>query len=237
MSDTEGHHGQRSRPRKAPGLVRRALTRGGIVAAALGLPLGALALGAAPASAANGMTQFNCQVRTTNSTPFKQWGDTNQYFPLVGGQLESTPITSGWGLGGWTSIVGENEPWKVAGATDSHSLEIGPGASAFTQQFCVYPNEPSVRFFVKKPGVKGATLTVSVSSYFSPSAGLWDSKTTQTTTYTIDGSTAGWAPTPIYQLPQKSGSVEAMATITMHASAGGGDWQVDDFEVDPWRSN
>ena len=215
-----------------PRIVRRAATRLALIAAVCALPIAGVASAATPAQAS---TEMNCQFRDGNLTPFTAWGDTNQYFTLVGGQFIISPAGAGWALSAGTGIVSGNEPWKVISSTDSSSLRIPASGSATTQWFCIHPNEPTVRFFAKGPGVKGSQLTITMTAYFQATPGAPYGSTPVTSTYTIDGSSSAWAVTPVLALPQKAGAAGSMVQVKM-ASSSAGAWQVDDFEVDPWKS-
>jgi hypothetical protein len=212
-----------------PRRLRRMGRRLTATIALLALPAVLAVTASAPASAS---IENNCQLRNGDSTPFTRWGDPNSYFTLVGGMFEVKP--SGWTLTGGSGVVAGNEPWNVVSAGTAHSLRIPAAGSATTQWFCVRPYETAVRFFTKAPGSNGSALTVTVTATFLNDAKTAYNAGTVTTTYTIDGSTAGWAVSPVLQLPQRAGGTGSMISVRIAAS--GGDWQIDDFEVDPWKT-
>ena len=212
-----------------PRLFRRLARRITVGAALLALPAAVMVTTTGPASAS---TENNCQLRDGNSTPFTQWGDRNSYFTLSGGLFELAP--SGWGLTGGAGVVAGNEPWKVNSNGTAHSLRIPAAGSVTTQWFCVRPGETAIRFFDKAPGLKGSALTVTVTATFLNASKTAYTAGTATASYRIEGSTAGWGPSPVLQLPQQAGSPGAMISVRIAPTAG--DWQIDDFEVDPWKT-
>jgi hypothetical protein len=213
-------------------LARRMATRVALVAVVAGLPVGIIAASATPAAAYQA-----CQTRAGTFSPFSTWADKSQYFTLQGSQFEAAPAALGWMLYGGAGVVTGNEPWKVVSSADTKSVQIPSAGWLTSGMFCVYPNEPSMRFFVKSPGVKGSKLTVTFTGTIMANATqIYAPKPSVNLTYTIDGSVAGWVPTPVLPVPQVAGTYESMVVMKVAAS-GGGSWLVDDFEVDPWRGN
>ena len=75
--------------------------------------------------ASTGVALADCPAQSV-STPFSQWGDTNNYFLVPGGNFEGTSDQVGWTLSG-ASLTPGNEPFYVDGSGDSQSLTISAG--------------------------------------------------------------------------------------------------------------
>jgi hypothetical protein len=171
-------------------------------------------------------TTTNCPGQPL-SQPFKAWGDGASYELMPGGAAEST---AGWTLTGGAGIVTGNEPWKVHGSTDSHSMHLPSGSSATTAPICVGLDSPTVRFFVKKNS--GLLSTLAVSAVLRPSLG---GELVVPVGVILGGS---WQPSPSFLflgnllpiLPGQYTPVSFRFTPVL-----GGDWQVDDVYVDPWK--
>jgi hypothetical protein len=166
-----------------------------------------------------------CTTRTL-SQPFKTWGDTNNYFPVTSGTFESG--TSGWTVGSGVSRTAENEPWKVAGG--SNSLRIPGGVSASTPVMCLTADEDSTRFFYKSPGAYANLLvTIKATNTITNSVALLSFPLTT-------GTAAGWQVSPRISLPDVRG-VQGYENLQITLTPqGSGAWQIDDVFVDPSRT-
>ena len=196
--------------------ARRKLAVAGVMSAIVGGFITVRAVSATPSP---------CATRST-TTPFKQWGDSNKYFSLSGGDFESKGLN--WNLGYGAQIVGENEPWKVLSTKHESSLQLKSGASVVTEPFCVGSDEDSIRYFVKKPGVRGSKLHVHVA--------VTSGVNVATNDFDVDGSAGGWAVVDRMMLPDirdKSGQ----QWVTVEFGSRTGTWLVDDVLVDPWRTS
>jgi len=171
----------------------------------------------------------NCGA-TASATPFAAWGDQSAYFLMPNGGFESG--TTGWAVGS-SAVVAGNESFFVNSKTDSHSLSIPGGATVTSPTVCVAMGENTVRFFVKNPGVTGATLHVQAYVQ-NPLTGL-----VLSTGFDIP-STAGaqtWAPTPQLLIPNLLGGVLGTQNVTLvFTTKGTAKWGVDDVFIDPFRS-
>jgi hypothetical protein len=161
---------------------------------------------------------------------FSKWGDTNWYFALGGGTIETKTLNlkvTKWSA--WYSY--ENEPWQVNGDDDDYSVALPLGATTLLKPTTViYADD--VRFFVKSPGGSGAklTMTISVGSAATANYGA----TVSSVTYTLAVPTSGWGVTPAYSVP--NALVDGSQTISIQvANTGSGFWKVDDFMMDPHR--
>lgn len=164
------------------------------------------------------------------SQPFLPWLDAAHYFSL--GTFEDN--AAGWSLSSGAGVTSGNEPWQVAGSSDSQSLDLPRGSSATSPTVCVGIDDPAVRFFAKRSGggllgklsvlevdaivqtnVLGATVTVPVG---------------------VTGTGNGWSPTlPMVVaadlLPLLPGNQTPVAF--KFTPIGTADWQIDDTYVDP----
>ncbi|MGA9859064.1 MAG: hypothetical protein WBQ18_14460 [Solirubrobacteraceae bacterium] len=172
--------------------------------------------------ASTGAALAACPSQTV-STPFSQFGDTNNYFLVPGGSFDGT---SPWNLSN-ASLTSGGAP---AGST-SQSLTINAGGSATSQFICVDNTMPSFRFFANEAAsgsdlkIEGVVKT-SWGSYTVPVADL------------ADGSVGNaWAPVA----PISIGTAQIPVGTTVQAAVrfsvpqGSGSWQIDDVYVDPYR--
>src|SRR4051812_8451531 len=102
---------------------------------------------------------------------FAQWGDGNQYFLAPGGNFEGS--LDGWNTGR-SSVVSDQEPWKVHGDNGSKALRIPAGSSVTTSTLCVGTDDPTMRFFAHRSGggLLAATSTLVVTARTETSLGL-----------------------------------------------------------------
>jgi hypothetical protein len=201
----------------------------GALAALVAAVAAALAL-AAPAQAGLLVESANdCPADLPASQVFARWLDPFQYVPAPGGAAESA---AGWELEGGARIADGNEPWTVGGSADSRSLLIPPGARATTAPMCVGIEYPTLRFFAKRTG--GTVLsTLLVEVEFNGLGGLVKRLPVGVV---VNG--GQWQPTlpqivlasllPL--LPGQRTPVAFRFTPVL-----GGNWQIDDVYVDPWR--
>ena len=154
------------------------------------------------------------------------WLDPFHYTLAPGGAFESA---SGLTLTGGAKIVAGNESSYVHGTGDKNSVLIPRGGTVTTGAICVGLDKPTVRFFAKRPSFALLPLlTVE---------GVYTTKSGATASLPLVGvPLAGnsWS----LQLPFVTlGSLELGDTTMMRfrIRAVSGDWQVDDFYVDPMR--
>ena len=125
-----------------------------------------------------------------------------------------------------------NEPWKVGGSTHNSSLLLPRGSQATTGTMCVGLLHPTMRFFAKRTsGWLLDTLKVEV---------LFESSGGQVLSLPIGLVLGGgsWQPTlpfPVLAslLPLLPGE---QTPVAFRFTPVGGNWQIDDVYVDPWRS-
>jgi len=167
------------------------------------------------------------------SQPFAPWLDPAQYTPLAGGDFESS--AAGWALSGGAAVSAGNEPYYVAGPGAS-SLSIPAGGSAVSPSICVGIEHPTMRFFANRTsgGLLGLS-TMRVDVLFENSHGTVISLPIGATL-----PLPGWQPTLpmavvanlLALLPGQHTPVAFRFTPLL-----GGNWSIDDIEVDPYGRN
>jgi hypothetical protein len=179
--------------------------------------------------ASSGVALASCPAPPV-STPFSQWGDTNDYFLVPGGSFEGTADQVGWTLTN-ASLTAGNEPFNVNGADDAQSLTINAGGTAISPYFCVDETMSGLRFFAQQAAagsdlrVKALVQNPDGSVTIVPLADL------------ADGSMPAWGPSGTLggssSLPAGS---QIMVALRFRVPASSGSWQIDDIYVDPYRS-
>jgi hypothetical protein len=210
-------------------LSRRLKLRIGSTAA---IAIAAISLSAATANAGALVSSASSCDDQSLSTPFLPWLDPAQYTPLGGGDFESG--TAGWSLMGGSSVDAGNEPYYVAAASDASSLTIPAGGSAISPSICVGLEHPTIRFFAKRNsgGLLGLS-TLRVDVLFESTLGVVNSLPVGVVT-----GSAGWQPTlPMTVianlLPLLPGQHTAVAF--RFTPMLGGNWSLDDIQVDPYQ--
>lgn len=161
------------------------------------------------------------------SQPFAKWLDPISYTLAPGGAFESS---AGLTFTGGAKVVSGNEPNYLNGTTDKSSVLIPRGGTVTTGPICVGLDKPTIRFFAKRPNF--ALLPVlTVEGVFTTKAGL----TASLPMVGVPLAGNSWS----LQLPfVTTGAVLELGDTTMmrfRIRAVSGDWQVDDFYVDPSR--
>jgi hypothetical protein len=182
------------------------------------------ALAIAPAAHA---ATTSCTTVTSTSKPFTRWNDNNSYVLSPGGNFEST--LSGWVTSGSATVQG-NESYYVGGAADSRSLALGSNGSATSAPVCIGLDYPSFRFFLRNTAASGQ-LKVEVLG-----TGLIGGVRSLLSAY-VSGSSS-WSPSaPMLILDNLSSllTLGGMTPVSLRFTAVGGNWQIDDVYVDPYR--
>jgi hypothetical protein len=179
--------------------------------------------------ASTGVALASCPTQPV-STPFSQWGDSNDYFLVPGGSFEGTADQVGWTLSS-ASLTTGNEPFNVNDPGDQQSLTINGGGSATSPFFCVDETMSGLRFFVQQAGA-GTDLRVKALVQ-NP-----DGSVTRVSIADLaDGSMPAWAPTdPIGGSNHLPAGSSLMVALRFRAPVASGSWQIDDIYVDPYRS-
>ena len=162
-----------------------------------------------------------------SSSVFSPWGDPMKYTLAPGGSFESAADLT---FTGGARIVAGNESSYVHGSGDSNSVLIPRGGTVTTGPICVGIDKPTVRFFAKRPSFALLPLMTVEGVYTTKSGG-----TASLPLVGVPIAGGGWS----LQLPMISlGSILELGDTTMmrfRLRAVTGDWQVDDFYVDPMR--
>jgi hypothetical protein len=161
------------------------------------------------------------------SQVFARWLDPMQYTLAPGGSFEST---AGLTFTGGAKLVAGNESWYVRSRTDTKSVLIPRGGTVTTGPICLGLDKLTVRFFAKRP--KFALLPLLTVE------GVFTTRTGGTAALPLVGvplAGSSWS----LQLPFiTTGALLELGDTTMmrfRIRAVSGDWQVDDFYVDPVR--
>ncbi len=179
--------------------------------------------------ASTGVALASCPTQPV-STPFSQWGDSNDYFLVPGSSFEGTADQLGWTLSN-ASLTAGNEPFNVNDPGDQQSLTINGGGSATSPFFCVDETMSGLRFFAQQVDagtdlrVKALIQNADGSVTAVPIADL------------ADGSMPAWAPTdPLGGSGHLPAGSSLMVALRFRAPVSSGSWQIDDIYVDPYRS-
>lgn len=183
-------------------------------AALLTVPAAANAEDAAPAGCPD--------VRTTQA--FAAWGDLADYFMAPGGDIEDAAAT--WSLGGGAAAVAGNEPFGAG----SRSLLLPAGGSATTASMCVGVEHRSMRFFAR--GSSSGVLRVEA---------LYDKRTSKEKAVQVAtvATSSDWAPTDVLPMVVNEHAGDygnALPVALRFTAVGTGSWQIDDVQVDPYRT-
>jgi len=160
---------------------------------------------------------------------FSPWGDPHSYVLGPDGGFESG--AAGWSLRGGATTVAGNESFRLHDAGDTRSLSLPAGSSATSPPICMSIDTPVLRMFARNGGDPSSRLRVEAVYNL---LGLLR-------TNVVNDVSAGssWAPT------QQMSVVLGLSTIvgTVVPSSievritpldSKGQWQVDDFYVDPF---
>ena len=165
---------------------------------------------------------------TGSKQVFKPWGDQRHYVLAPDGGFESK--ANGWSLAGETGVVAGNETSYLNAATDRNSLSLGRSGRATSPPICVALDTPVLRVMTRNTGDPRSRLRAEVTYKL---LGL-----VQTKVVTDMTSGATWRPSPLISpvlgLSTIVGTlIPASVQITFRPLDSRGNWQVDDFYVDP----
>jgi hypothetical protein len=172
----------------------------------------------------------------TLSKPFQSFQDSNDYFLAPGGDFETG--VGGWAVSGGSGVVAGSESFGVGSQSDASSLALPVKGSAVTSPWiCVTSAAPTFRMFIKNNGNKGY-MDGQLAVYLNFTGGSGNVQ--QVKIAALTSKTAGWRLTkPIsfiqyISTPLKSGY--ANISFTIKPNDDHGNWQLDDFYVDPYKS-
>jgi hypothetical protein len=165
----------------------------------------------------------------TNSRQiFLPWRDASYYVLMPGGSFEGT---HGWTLNGGAKVVPGNEPFYVAGRSDTGSLYLPAGSSATTPPTCFAFADWHMRFFALNSGSRYGTLEVDVIV-----------KNLLGIVSVLDGGriSAGsqWSPSPkVSLLLTNVGGLLGTNTISLRFTPIGSNsaFRIDDVYLDPYK--
>jgi len=167
----------------------------------------------------------------TASRPFSAWGDSSNYARLYNNGFESGSL--GWTLSGGAKIVSGNEPFFLSGTrSDSHSLLLPSGSSAYSGTVCFALGDWHMRFLMRNAGSSSGKLRVQV---IVPS--LLGGLLTILDGGTVNGN-GTWAPSPRLGLllSNVTGLIGTRAVAFKFTPVGlGAAYQLDDVYLDPWK--
>jgi hypothetical protein len=186
-------------------------------------------LALSPANA--GLSKPTCGDRDL-SQPFLPWLDQRHYFLMPGGDFESG---AGWMLSGGARVVSGNELFYASKPTDSRSLRVTSGGWGRSTSICVDSDEPTMRFFARNTGSPLSVLTVEVRVRTTVLG-----STTETTVPlgAVLGTTSTWQPSlPVVFKLSLNQIVGGTTTVDFRFTPMGlgGEWQIDDVYVDPFK--
>ena len=204
--------------------MRGRALRIGLVLATVAAVLG-VAVPSASAGLLSGIVNLVAPSCGATSRPFTNWQDDANYCAYSNNGFESG--TSGWTTRGSASVVSDSEPWDVSGP-GTHSLELGPGASASSTPLPVSLLDPYIRFFAQSDGASGSLqVQVVFRGILGNLTGLLNYGSLQPDDFST------WQPTARIRswlaLPIVTSSAQIIVTNTSRSGA----WQVDDFYLDP----
>ena len=143
------------------------------------------------------------------------------------------PFESAAGLTftGGAKIVAGNETSYVRQPGDQNSVLLPRGGTVTTGPICVGLDKPTVRFFAKRPSFALLPLLTVEGVYTTKSGG--------TASLPLVGRAARRqrlvAAAPVRHDRRRCSSSATRTMMRFRIRAVTGDWQIDDFYVDPWR--
>jgi hypothetical protein len=194
------------------------------------LALGLVVVSAAPAHAKAAIANpYDCKPNPTLTQPFAPFNDLGLYTPVANQGLEAGATS--WFLAGGAAVVGGNEPWHVAGAADSHALDLPSGSSAVTSPICIDQTYPYFRLFALNAGSGKRSLEIDVLYYDTKG------KLLSTEPYGYESGPGAWQPTPTIAIDVWDKSAAATAApVAFRFTPKGKDahFVIDDVFVDPY---
>jgi hypothetical protein len=172
---------------------------------------------------------FGASCGYTGATQvFEPWDDPHHYVLAPDGGFEAG--AEGWSLSRGAAVVTGNESHYLRSADDSRALDLPAGSSAASPPICVALDTPVMRTMVRNTGDPRSRLRVEVNYKL---LGL-----VRTTVVKDVRAGSSWAPSP-YISPTLGLStivgtiIPAAVEVRFRPLDSSGDWQIDDFYVDP----
>lgn len=160
---------------------------------------------------------------------FSSWGDQHFYVLAPDGGFENE--AAGWTLSGGASTVAGSESFFLNSKTDSKSLALPAGSSAVSPPLCMSFETPVLRTLVRNTGDPSSRLKVELTYALG--------RNVRTATYTTFTAGSSWAPSPELSTvgtlaPLIGIVVPSSINVRLTPMDNKGNWQVDDFFVDPF---
>jgi len=192
--------------------------------------LAALATGVAAAQAApQSKPVADCPPETLVQ-PFLPWHDQSTYFLAPGGDFEAP---AGWTLSGGAATAAGNETSYVNSPSDVSSLGLPTGSSATSPQICVTIHSPNVRLFSTNGGSSRSLLQVLLN--YTDKRGVARTSSVGTLRAGSSWSLSSQIMFLSRIAPVVGGHGQTWVSFTFKPTSGGA-WQIDDFYVDPIKS-
>jgi hypothetical protein len=163
--------------------------------------------------------------------PFAQWGDSNYYKLVPGGDFEGS--LSRWTFTGGAHLVGGSEPFGVTDAVGKSSVYLPAGGTVQSPYTCVDAAYPTFRFFGRNNGLL-STVAVSI-VYNEPLLGP------VAVPVGVVALSGAWSPSAqMLTLSVVQGAVNGLLTgqtpqVALRFTALTGSSQIDDVFIDPHR--
>jgi hypothetical protein len=168
-----------------------------------------------------------CDSQSTQA--FSRFGDTANYARLFNGDFENG--SAGWFLSGGSRVVSGNEPYYLSGdTTDSHSLLLPAGSSAYSGTVCFALGDWHLRFMAKRLSSSGSLRVQVIVPSLLGILSILDGGT-------VNGN-GSWAPSPRLEmlLTNVTSLLGTNAVAFRFTPVGSGtSYQIDDVYLDPWR--
>lgn len=163
--------------------------------------------------------------------PFAQWMDAADYVLASDGGFEGGG--TGWTLERGAAVVEGNEPFQVGGASDRLALSLPAESSATSAPQCTSREHRTIRFFARTDGPPLDSLRVEA---------LIETLGRTTNAIRVGDVRAGatWAPIDALDAIVNRMAIsqnDVMSVRWRFTPKGAGNWLIDDFYIDPFRSN
>ena len=193
----------------------------GLRSLALGAVTAGIALAGLPATSSAALISGGACDNSSLSQPFANYGDSNEYKLVTGGNFEGS--LSGWTLSGGARVINGGNPNGSRG----HSLYLPAGASVTTPFTCVNAAYPSFRLFARNDSLLSTIVPQVV--YKLPLLG------NVALPIGVAALSPNWSPTlPLLTASVVTGLLNGgTAEVALKFTAALGPSEVDDIYVDP----
>lgn len=160
---------------------------------------------------------------------FQPWGDSHSYVLAPDGGFENGG--QGWALQSGAAVVDGNEGYYLNDAGDSKSLSLPGGSSVRSPSLCMSIDTPIVRMVVRNTGDPSSRLRVEGTYEL---LGLVRTKTFSTITADSSWQPSRQMSTMLTLSPLVGTLVPSAIQVRITPLDSVGEWQIDDFYVDPF---